>query len=533
MADSAEKPAGSRQKQAGRGTLTHIVHPFGPVYDETSRVLILGSFPSVKSREMAFFYGHPRNRFWKVASAVRGEAVPSGIEEKRAFLLRNHIALWDVIHSCDIHGSSDSSIRNAVPNDLMPILRSAPIEMIYCNGAASWNLYEKYIRPAAGIPAVRLPSTSPANAAFSLDDLIKKWRRINAPIDHPELTVRSCRLCPRDCGIDRLFHRGYCGSPAWTVAARAALHPWEEPCISGANGSGTVFFTGCTLRCCFCQNYSISQENFGKSISTGRLAEIFLELQDQGANNINLVTATQYVPQVIEALEADRGLLRIPVVWNCGGYETVETVRALAPYVDVWLPDIKYFSADLAGKYSGARDYFPRAMAAVKEMIRLSGKPEFREEVLHRESAAQGTPAGEAGAQYGNTGAQYGDAAVGAARANAPDAPQPAGYGQSLLLTRGVVIRHMVLPGQYRDSEEILRRIAAELPRGQFLISLMSQYTPFYKSSKYPEINRRITTYEYNKVLDTAIELGLDEGFMQEKSSAKEEYTPPFALQGI
>lgn len=492
------------RKKQGKADLplTHIVHPFGPVCDENSRILILGSFPSVKSREMAFFYGHPQNRFWKVTSALRGEPVPETIAEKRAFLLRNHIALWDVIHSCDIHGSSDSSIRNAVPNDLMPILKKAPIGIIYCNGGTSFRLYEKFIRPQIGIPAVQLPSTSPANAAWSLDRLVEAWRRINTPIDHPSLNVRRCHLCPRNCGADRLFHRGYCASPAWTVAARAALHPWEEPCISGANGSGTVFFTGCTLCCCFCQNYPISQENFGKAISTGRLAEIFLELQEQGANNLNLVTATQYIPQVIEALEADRGKLQIPVVWNTGGYETIETVRALAPYVDIWLPDLKYYSPELSKKYSDAADYFPVALAAVREMIRLTGKPEFKDEVLHAPLKKEADP-------------------------------RNAGYGPSRLLTRGVIVRHMVLPGQYRDSQELLRHIAAELPKGQFLISLLSQYTPFYKSKDHPEINRRITTYEYNKVLSTAIELGLDEGFMQQKSSAKEEYTPPFALQGI
>ncbi len=302
-------------------------------------------------------------------------------------------------------------------------------------------------------------------------------------------TYENCHFCPRNCGVNRHTARGYCHSPAEPVAARAALHPWEEPCISGIHGSGTVFFSGCTLRCCFCQNYKISSEGFGVPVTAKRLADIFLKLQEQGAHNINLVTATQYLPSILEALELAKPQLSIPVVYNCGVYENPETLEALSSHVDIWLPDLKYYSSDLSARYSGAEDYFDRASAAIQTMITLTGPPVF-EDFSEK--------------------------------------------GQSCrLMKRGVILRHMVLPGQKEDSIRLLHWIHDTLPKGHYLLSLLSQYTPFYQSSKYPEINRRITTYEYQRVVDTALELGLCDGFMQEKSSAKEEYTPPFELEGI
>ena len=302
-------------------------------------------------------------------------------------------------------------------------------------------------------------------------------------------SYQSCNFCPRHCGVNRSRQSGYCKSPDHAVAARAALHLWEEPCISGIHGSGTVFFSGCTLRCCFCQNYRISSEGFGAAISDQQLSEIFLNLQKQGAHNLNLVTATQYLPSVLSALAAVQDKLTIPVVYNCGGYETPETLDALAPFVDIWLPDLKYQDPQRAARYSGAADYFQSASAAVRKMIELAGPPlyeDFEENGNHCQ-----------------------------------------------LMKRGVILRHMILPGQREDSIRLLHWIHDELPKGGYLISLLSQYTPFYRSSEYPEINRRITSYEYNKVLNTAIKLGLTEGFMQEKSSAKEEYTPPFELEGL
>ncbi len=293
----------------------------------------------------------------------------------------------------------------------------------------------------------------------------------------------SCSLCPRNCKVNRHQTVGYCGCTDTVRAARAALHHWEEPCISGSRGSGTVFFSGCTLRCCFCQNYSISQENFGRELTPDQLSDIFLRLQDEGAHNINLVTATQYLPSVIRALDLVKSKLTIPVVFNCGGYESAEVIKALDGYVDIWLPDLKYLSSTLSARYSNAADYFEKASKAISQMISQTGAPRF-------------DPSGE-------------------------------------LMEKGVIIRHMVLPGAKEDSMALLTWMKEELPDGMYYISLLSQYTPFYKSALYPEINRRITSYEYNKVLNNAIELDLIQGFMQEKSSAKEEYTPPFDLEGI
>ena len=298
------------------------------------------------------------------------------------------------------------------------------------------------------------------------------------------MNYESCTLCPRMCGADRTKAPGFCGASHQIKAARAALPQWEEPCISGTAGSGTVVFSGGTLKCVFCQNYPLSHENFGKEISTARLAEIFLELQEKGAHNINLVTATQYLPSIRQALELARPERHIPVGYNSGGYERTETIREFSDCIDIWLPDLKYYDSSLSEKYSAAQNYFSMASKAIKEMIRISGGLAW-------------------------------------------DPENPG------LLKKGVVIRHMVLPGAKEDSIRLLHWIKEELPPGQFLLSILSQYTPFYKSSQYPEIRRRITTYEYQKVVDTAIELGLTDGYMQEKSSAKEEYTPPFDLSGI
>lgn len=293
-----------------------------------------------------------------------------------------------------------------------------------------------------------------------------------------------CTLCPRMCGADRHTGTGFCGLGDSLKIARAALHQWEEPCISGKNGSGTVFFSGCTLKCVYCQNYSLSHENFGKEISVLRLSEIFLELQEKGAHNINLVTATQYLPSVLPALDKVKNRLKIPVIYNCGGYERTDTLKELEGYIDIYLPDLKYYDNRLSEKYSGASDYFEKASNAVKEMIRQTGGLTWNRE-------------------------------------------DPG------LLSKGVIIRHMVLPGAKEDSIRLLRWIQDSLPKDSFLVSIMSQYTPFYQSARFPEINRRITTYEYEKVLDTALELGLTSGYRQQKSSAKEEYTPPFDLSGV
>lgn len=288
----------------------------------------------------------------------------------------------------------------------------------------------------------------------------------------------SCTLCPRKCGADRAMNVGFCGMSDKLKAARAGLHFWEEPCISGTNGSGTVFFSGCVMRCCYCQNHEISAHGKGKEISVSRLAEIFLELQGQGAHNINLVSPTHFVPQIIEALDIAKGSLKIPVVYNTGGYERVETLKMLEGYIDIYLPDIKYFS-DEAAKLSQAPHYFETAMEAVGEMVRQTGKPSFDGE----------------------------------------------------LLKKGVIVRHMVLPYMYKDSVEVIRRVGEHFGE-DILFSLMSQYTPFHKAKNDSRLGRRITTFEYRKALDAVTQAGLS-GYMQQRSSAKEEYTPAFDLSGL
>lgn len=288
----------------------------------------------------------------------------------------------------------------------------------------------------------------------------------------------GCTLCPRMCGVDRSLSTGFCGMTDRLKAARAELHFWEEPCISGSRGSGAVFFSGCVMRCVYCQNHNISAGGYGAEISVERLAEIFLELQEKGAHNINLVSPTQFVPQIITALEIVKGKLKLPVVYNSGGYERVETLKTLEGYVDIYLPDVKYYSEE-AARLSGAPNYFETAMAAVQEMVRQTGKPELSDG----------------------------------------------------LIKKGTIVRHMVLPYLYKDSVEVIRRVGARFG-GEILFSLMSQYTPFYKAKDDPRLNRRITTFEYNKALDAVLDIGL-KGYMQEKSSAKEEYTPDFDLSGV
>lgn len=296
------------------------------------------------------------------------------------------------------------------------------------------------------------------------------------------LAPARCALCPRRCKADRRTGTGACGAGGVLKAARAAPHFWEEPCISGSRGSGAVFFSHCPLGCCYCQNYAISAGGLGREISAGRLAEIFLELAAQGVHNLNLVTATQWLPWVLPALqEARRQGCRLPVVYNTSGYETAETVRALDGVVDVWLADVKYVSPALSREYSGAEDYFAVCSKAVGRMIAQTGPPVYDEEGLMR---------------------------------------------------RGVILRHLALPGALADSKAVLRWMAS-LPAGSFVPSLMSQYTPFYRAAEHKALGRRISSWEYRQVIDTAVELGLTNGYMQQKSSAREEYTPPFDLSGV
>ena len=287
-----------------------------------------------------------------------------------------------------------------------------------------------------------------------------------------------CTLCPRRCGAERTETEGhgFCGMPAGLRVARAALHLWEEPPLSGTRGSGTVFFSGCTLRCCYCQNREISAGGFGRAITTGRLREIFEELIAQGAHNINLVTPTPFLPWLLPALEPK---LPVPVVYNCGGYESVETLRLLEGKVDVYLPDLKYADAALAARLSAAPDYFPAATAAIREMFRQTG-PYVMEDGL---------------------------------------------------LKRGVMIRHLVLPGQLDNTRRCIDWVVQTFSPGQVLFSLMSQYTP-QPGSEGP-LGRHVTAGEYRSAVDYMKNCGITDGFTQERTAAREEYTPPFDLTGV
>ena len=287
-----------------------------------------------------------------------------------------------------------------------------------------------------------------------------------------------CQLCPRQCGAERTPERGngFCRMPATLRVARAGLHHWEEPPISGERGSGTVFFSGCTLRCVFCQNHRISADGFGKTITTQRLRQILEELIAQGAHNINLVTPSHFAPWILPALEPPLG---VPVVWNCGGYERVETLRLLQGKVDIYLPDLKYADAALAKALSGAEDYFPVATAATEEMH-----------------------------------AQVGDIVL-----------------EGGLLKRGVVIRHLMLPGQLNDTKACIDWVARTFRPGQVLFSLMSQYTPQPDAEGF--LDRTVRRSEYRAAVEYMRNCGIEDGFLQEDSSAKPEYTPAFDLSGI
>lgn len=289
-----------------------------------------------------------------------------------------------------------------------------------------------------------------------------------------------CELCPRRCGAERTAEHGsgMCGMPSVPVLARAALHPWEEPPISGWNGSGTVFFSGCSLGCVFCQNEQISQKRFGASISVTRLREICMELVEQGAHNINLVNPTHYAHIVAQLLEQP---LSVPVVWNSGGYDRVETLRTLEGKISVYLPDLKYMSGAAAKRYSAAEDYPEVAMAAVEEMVRQIGPVELDEDGL---------------------------------------------------LRRGVIIRHLVLPGQVKEAKKIMDWVARTFSPGTVLFSLMSQYTPCGRAEDFPEINRRLRGSELRGAEEYMQNLGL-EGFCQSKTSAAAEFIPPFDLTGV
>lgn len=316
--------------------------------------------------------------------------------------------------------------------------------------------------------------------------------------------MRECKLCPRKCSVDRSSdQRGICGETEEIRAARASLHVWEEPCISGENGSGTVFFSGCSLHCIFCQNYQIANGGKGEKLTIEQLAEVFLKLQDKGANNINLVTATHYVPQVVQALEkAQRDGLHLPVVYNSSGYEEVDTVKRLEGYVDIYLPDFKYVDNQLSRQYSNAPDYFHKAKDAVKEMVRQTGEMQFTDEATKTESL------------------------------DITEYQRRSEAGESLIMTRGVIVRHLLLPGCLEDSKRVMKYLLQEYG-DKIFISIMNQYTPLPHMKKHPTLNRKVTEEEYEELLEYAIASGIENGFLQEGDVAMESFIPEFDGRGI
>ena len=291
------------------------------------------------------------------------------------------------------------------------------------------------------------------------------------------MTENLCSICPRECRVDRDIKHGVCNAGNTLKIARVGLHEWEEPCISHKNGSGTIFFSGCNLKCVYCQNAEISKELKGKEIGTDVLSDEILKLQDIGADNINLVTPTHFAKQIIRSLDKIKHKLNIPVCYNCGGYEKVETLSMLNGYIDIFMPDIKYFDKSLSERYSGASDYFFVASKALEKMYELVGY-----------------------AKYNDDGKMIG----------------------------GVLTRHLVLPSHTEDSINILEYISQNYDVEKFALSIMSQYFPTERCKKYPEINRKLTTLEYRKVVNKADCLGFKNCYIQDKSSATIKYVPVF-----
>ncbi len=295
--------------------------------------------------------------------------------------------------------------------------------------------------------------------------------------------MKECTLCPRACRVDRAKgQRGYCKVGGELIVARAALHMWEEPCISGEEGSGTVFFSGCSLGCVYCQNYNIANGSAGKAITIERLSDIFLELMEKGANNINLVTPSHYVPQIVEAIRMARGKgLSLPIVYNSSAYEKVDTLRMLEGYVDIYLPDLKYMKSETARLYSKAENYFEYAAKAIEEMVRQVGSAEFDDRGRMR---------------------------------------------------KGVIVRHLLLPGYLSESKEIVKYLF-DTYGDTIYISIMNQYTPLPRMADYPPLNRKVLAEEYDELVDYAIEIGIENGFIQEGETANESFIPEFNEEGV
>lgn len=292
----------------------------------------------------------------------------------------------------------------------------------------------------------------------------------------------KCSLCPRNCLCDRDNQTGYCGQTNAVRVARAALHFWEEPCISGEEGSGTVFFSGCSLRCIFCQNYEIASGDTGKEITVDRLSDIFIELQDKKANNINLVTGDHFVPQIAYAVgKAREKGLKIPVVYNTGGYIKTETLKLLKGIADIYLPDFKYFKSDTALNFSNASDYVETVKKAIEEMLSQTGNPV---------------------------------------------------YDSRGIMKKGVIVRNMIIPGHTDESKEIIKYLYSEYG-DRIVLSIMNQYTPMKRFERFPELNRKVSESEYDDVLNYAISIGVSEAYIQEGDTADESFIPKFDMEGV
>ena len=293
---------------------------------------------------------------------------------------------------------------------------------------------------------------------------------------------KKCNLCPRNCLVDRTKTLGYCKATDKVKVARSALHYFEEPSISGSNGSGTIFFSNCNLKCCYCQNKEISTDGFGKEITIERLSEMMLELEEKHANNINLVTPTHYVPSIIEAIKLARSKgLSIPIVYNTSGYESVETLKLLEGYIDIYLTDFKYFDNKLGKDLSKCSNYFEVASKALEEMYRQTGKNKFNKDGL---------------------------------------------------MTKGIIVRCLVLPTKSNDTKKIIDYLYKKYQDNIYL-SIMNQYTPVNFIKDYPYLNKTISEDEYNEVIDYAIDLGIKNAYMQEGGTCSESFIPAFDLEGV
>ena len=293
--------------------------------------------------------------------------------------------------------------------------------------------------------------------------------------------LEKCNLCPRNCLVNRTKEKGFCGCGDKMIIAKAYLHMWEEPCISGDNGSGTIFFSGCNLRCIFCQNYQISNELVGHEVSIEDFSKICLNLEKQGANNINLVTPTPYVPLIIEGIKlAKKKGLKIPIIYNTSSYENVETIKMLDGIVDIYLPDLKYYDDEYAIKYSNAKDYFINASNAILEMYKQVGKPIFKDGIMQK----------------------------------------------------GIIVRHLMLPGLLDDSKRILDYLYKTY-KNNIYISIMNQYTPIKTFKNYTNLNNKVSDDDYDNLINYAIDLGIKKAFIQEGETQSESFIPDFLNQDL